>query len=78
MDELWEDEHIAANGYLEHYEHPLLGTLGGPAPIVRMSGTPTRIQRASPVLGEHTDEVMREVGLSGEEVERLRGLGVVG
>ena len=78
IDELWDDEHIAANGYLEHYDHPLLGTLGGPSPIVRMSETPTRIQRASPALGEHTDEVLGSLGYGEAEVEELRVKGVVG
>ena len=76
IDELWEDEHVKANGYFEHYEHTLLGTLGGPAPIVRMSATPTRIQRASPALGEHTDEVLAELGYSASAIAELRASGI--
>jgi formyl-CoA transferase len=77
IDELWEDEHVAANGYFEHYEHPLLGTLGGPSPIVRMSETPTRIQRSSPALGEHTDEVLAALGLGDGEIGALREAGAI-
>jgi formyl-CoA transferase len=59
----------------------MVRTLGG-VPLV---GSPVRIdgQRCDselppPALGEHTDEVLREVGVSGDEVERLKANGVVG
>lgn len=78
VDELWDDPQIAANGYLTEYEHTLLGQLRGPAPIVQMEGTPTRVQRASPALGEHTDEVLGELGLDGEAIAALRAEGAVG
>jgi crotonobetainyl-CoA:carnitine CoA-transferase CaiB-like acyl-CoA transferase len=78
VDELWEDPQVVANAYVESYEHTLLGPLRGNAPLVRMSGTPTRVQRASPALGEHTDEVLAELGFSPDEVSRLRQDDVVG
>ncbi len=77
IDELWEDEHVRANGYFEHFEHPLLGTLGGPAPIVRMSETPTRIQRSSPALGEHTDEFLATLGYTEPDLHALRESGAI-
>ena len=49
------------------------------APPVRMSGTPGSVRRPAPLLGEHTDEVLRErLGMSGGELNRLRELGVIG
>ena len=78
VDELWEDPQVAANGYIESYEHTLLGPLRGNAPVVRMSGTPTRIQRASPALGEHTDEVLEELGFSADELAQLRADDIIG
>lgn len=77
VDELWDDEHVAANGYFTEYDHPLLGPIAAPAPIVRMSETPTRIQRASPMLGEHNDEVLGELGYDEEQVAALRGAGAI-
>ena len=77
VEELWEDEQVNANGYIVEYEHSLLGPLRGPAPIVRMSASPTRVQRASPALGEHTDEVLRAVGFEPAEIEVLERRGII-
>ncbi len=71
LDELWEDPGVLANGYIANYEHTLLGQLRGEAPPVQMLGTPTAVQRASPALGEHTDEVLAELGFSAEGDRRL-------
>ncbi|HNO64883.1 MAG TPA: CoA transferase [Tepidiformaceae bacterium] len=78
IEEMWGDPQVEANGFLVEYEHTLLGPLMGPAPIVQMSGTPTRIQRASPALGEHTDEVLGEVGFSGADIDAFRETGLIG
>jgi crotonobetainyl-CoA:carnitine CoA-transferase CaiB-like acyl-CoA transferase len=43
----------------------------------RASGTPPRIERPAPLLGQHTAEVLAELGLSGEEVDRLAAAGVI-
>jgi len=77
VDELWEDEHVAANKYFTEYEHPLLGPIAAPSPIVRMSKTPTRIQRASPALGEHNDELLGELGYDTTQIAALRDAGAI-
>jgi len=44
-------------------DHPTLGrveTLGAP---VKLSATPASVTRAAPTLGQHTDEILRELGL---------------
>ena len=72
VEELWEDPQVLANRYIAEYDHTLLGPMRGAAPAVSMSATPTRVQRASPALGEHTDEVLQSVGFSAEEIAGLR------
>ncbi|MEY4093542.1 MAG: hypothetical protein RLZZ53_741 [Acidobacteriota bacterium] len=59
-------------------DHPTLGplrTLGTP---IKMSETPLNSKRRSPMLGEHTDEVLQWVGYSDNEIEQLRSTGAVG
>jgi formyl-CoA transferase len=78
LDELRDDPQVVANGYLTEYEHPLFGTLRGTAPVATMHGSPTRIQRGSPMLGEHTDEVMAELGIDAATIARLRECRAIG
>ena len=68
IEEMWDDPQVVANEFLEEYDHTLLGPLRGPAPIIRMTGTPTRIQRAAPALGEHTADILAEVGFTAEQI----------
>ena len=53
-------------------DHPTLGrlrTLGSP---IKMSATPPDVRRRAPLLGEHTDDVLREAGFSDAEIAALR------
>ncbi|MGE5595755.1 MAG: CaiB/BaiF CoA transferase family protein [Hyphomicrobiales bacterium] len=77
VDELWDDPEVVANGYLTTYEHTLFGPLAGPVPIVSMSATPTRVQRAAPALGEHTDELLRRLGYDDARIAELREAGAI-
>jgi alpha-methylacyl-CoA racemase len=49
-----------------------------PAPAPRFSATPARLDLPPPAVGEHTDAVLAELGLSADEVHQLRQAGVVG
>jgi len=57
--------------------HPRLGTVRLLGLPVKLSATPGAIRRAPPLLGEHTDEVLREIGLSEADLARLRANGVI-
>ncbi len=77
-EEAMDDPQVQANGYVTNLEHALLGSYRTVSPPVKMSRTPVEIQRPSPQLDEHTDEVLRTVGFLTEEVDRLRRDGVAG
>ena len=49
--------------------------LGVPVKLSRTPGDPNR--RPGPALGEHTDEVLRDLGYAGEEITRLMASGAV-
>jgi len=59
---------------LPHLTEGSVRTLGSP---VKLSSTPTRLRHASPTHGQHTEEVLLGLGLTADDVTRLRGDGVV-
>ncbi|MFC5607500.1 formyl-CoA transferase [Variovorax soli] len=76
MKEIAEDESLRATGTLVEVDHPTRGkylTVGNP---IKLSDSPTEVTR-SPLLGEHTDEVLGQLGYSADEVAALRELKVV-
>ena len=70
---------VAARGALVECEHPVAGRTRMVAPPVRMSDTPGAVRRPAPLLGEHTDEILRSrLGLDDGELARLRKERVIG
>jgi formyl-CoA transferase/CoA:oxalate CoA-transferase len=60
-------------------EHPIAGKIRTVGPPVRLSDTPGSVRRPAPLLGEHTDDVLRGVlGLMDEEIQRLRAVRAIG
>jgi crotonobetainyl-CoA:carnitine CoA-transferase CaiB-like acyl-CoA transferase len=70
-------EQIAANGLIVEDPHPHAGAMRQTRPAARFDRTPAAIRRPAPLLGEHSDEVLRELGLAEGEIRALRSSGVV-
>ena len=76
--EVFADPQVQARGLRVDMDHPDIGTVPQVASPFRMSETPVVYDRAPPLLGQHTDEVLASVlGMGQEEIEALRELGVV-
>ncbi|MBK1783851.1 CaiB/BaiF CoA transferase family protein [Prauserella cavernicola] len=75
--DLIDDPQIRHNGTFVTYDHPTEGSVTVPGFPYRFSATPPRIGRGAPLTGEHTREVLAEVGLDEREVEELFASGAV-
>jgi crotonobetainyl-CoA:carnitine CoA-transferase CaiB-like acyl-CoA transferase len=72
------DPHFRARGSLVEVDNPGVGPVTMQAPVPRLAQTPLPTPGPAPELGQHTDEVLQGLlGLSAEEVRRLREAGVV-
>ena len=76
MKEIATDESLRASGTIVEVDHPVRGkylTVGNP---IKLSDSPTEVTR-SPLLGEHTDEVLAEFGYTDNEIHALHAAGAV-
>ena len=71
-------DHPHARQFMVDVEHPLLGVQQQVGPLWGMSKTAPEVRGPAPLLGEHTDEVLRECGYAAEAIAELREQGVIG
>jgi crotonobetainyl-CoA:carnitine CoA-transferase CaiB-like acyl-CoA transferase len=69
---------VEVNGTVVELVHPHCGPLRLPRPVERFERTPSTIRSLAPLLGEHSDEVLAEIGLAADELASLREEGVLG
>ena len=77
LDEVFTDPVVRHLGLIAEVDHPTAGRVRAPGIPVRLSGTPPSVRRHPPELGEHTDEILRELGYAKEEIAALRRDGAV-
>ena len=78
LEALHENPQVIANDILGEELHPSAGSIRSPRPAALFDRTPAEVRRLAPVLGEHADELLGEIGVGADEIARLREAGVVG
>ncbi len=70
------DPQAAARDMVQTVAHPA-GPLPLVGPVAKLSETPAAVRSAPPLLGEHTEVILRELGYSAEEIDELRRIGAI-
>ncbi len=71
------DPHLNEVGFFAEFQHPVIGAYKDIAAPVYLTETPGVMRSAAPLLGQHSNEVLRELGLSDAELAALRADGVI-
>ncbi len=77
IEEMLVDPQIVHNDSWFVMEHPTAGKIRAPRPVARFSETPQEVRRMPPLHGEHTAEILRELGVDDAGQARLRAAGVI-
>ncbi len=75
--EVFNSPQVKANGFMAEAEYPGVGRAVMIDAPVRLGRMPGRVGERAPLLGEHTEEVLRSLGYSEERIKELKGSGVV-
>ena len=76
MKEIVADESLRQTGTIVEVDHPTRGkylSVGNP---IKLSDSPTEVERA-PLLGEHTEQILNQLGYTAQDIESLRAEGVI-
>ena len=78
IDQVVDHAQVRARGSLVESTHPVAGSIRMTGPPVRMSDTPGTVRTPAPLLGEHTEEILRDrLGMASADIARLRDAGVI-
>jgi crotonobetainyl-CoA:carnitine CoA-transferase CaiB-like acyl-CoA transferase len=75
--EVFDDPQVVAREMVVDVAHPLADSVRLVASPMKLSATPVQYRRAPPLLGEHTDEVLREFGWTEAQCDALRATGAI-
>ena len=76
LDELPDDAQVRHNEMFRELDHPVAGTLRDARPAPRYTGTPTQFSAPAPTVGEHTRDILTEVGMAAD-IDELMKRGII-
>ena len=77
MGDALSDPQLLMNGMVVELEHPKVGKIRNLGSVVKFSGTPVQYRTAPPLMGQHTESVLAEMGYSEEQIAEMRAEGVL-
>lgn len=78
IDRVMKDPQVLAREMMVEVEHPVAGKFKMPGIPIKLSETPGEVESPSPLLGQHTEEILNELlGLSKEDVAKLKAEGAL-
>ena len=78
LNDVFADPQVQARNMTVNVPHPLNNALQLVASPIKLSATPVQLRMPPPLLGQHTDEVLAQIGLNAKAIESLRAAGVIG
>ncbi|MFH0814200.1 MAG: CaiB/BaiF CoA-transferase family protein [Pseudomonadota bacterium] len=78
IQEALQDPHFIHRGMVEEIEDPELGKVKQVGIAVKLSDTPGKVRNVAPLPGEHTMQIMKDLGYSDEDIKELRRKGITG
>ena len=77
LDDLFTDPQIIERAMIVALEHPIAGVIRQLGVPVKLSATPGGVRTAPPVLGQHTDAILREIGTPDDDIARFKADGAI-
>src|SRR5947208_3944634 len=76
-EQVFADSHVRHRGMVQQLDHPVGGRINQLGPAVKLSATPASLRRPAPTFGQHTAEVLGELGYDQAAIKQLAAVGAV-
>jgi len=77
LDEVVNDPQLVSREMFPEFEHPTEGKVRQLGMAIKLSDTPARFRSFAPTIGQHTDEILRDLDYTGEQIEEMRKSGLI-